>query len=47
MLSGAKHLVFPFENEQKQILRFAQDDMPDWLFQSVLECGLCRRIYAD
>jgi len=34
MLSGAKHLVFPFENEQKQILRFAQDDMPVGFFRA-------------
>jgi len=26
MLSGAKHLKHFFENEQMQVLRFAQDD---------------------
>jgi len=27
MLSAAKHLLYLIENKQKQILRFAQDDM--------------------
>jgi hypothetical protein len=28
MLSGAKHRLFLIETKQKQILRFAQDDVP-------------------
>ncbi len=31
MLSGAKHLLFLSENEKKQILRFAQNDMANGL----------------
>ncbi len=34
MLSAAKHLQFLLEYKQMQILRFAQDDMPDDFFPS-------------
>jgi hypothetical protein len=34
MLSVAKHLLFPVENKQNQILRFAYDEMLGGLFDS-------------
>ena len=37
MLSAAKHLLYLIENKQKQILRFAQDDMQGAFFSSLLE----------
>jgi hypothetical protein len=36
MLSEAKHLQFLLGNEQMQILRFAQDDIPGHFFRSLL-----------
>ncbi len=37
MLSGAKHLQYPVENKQMQILRFAQDDSPPDFFRCLLK----------
>jgi hypothetical protein len=35
MLSGAKHLLFLVENKEKQIPRFARDDMVGAFFSSL------------
>jgi len=36
MLSGAKHLQYLLEQEQMQILRFAQDDCPQDFLRGLL-----------
>jgi hypothetical protein len=36
MLTAAKHLLFVVENEQKQIPRFARDDMAGAFFHQPL-----------
>jgi hypothetical protein len=38
MLSAAKHLQYLVENEQMQILRFAQDDSPAGFFPQPSVC---------
>jgi len=46
MLSEAKHLLFLIENKQKQILRFAQDDILGDFFGSRLEfIGSAQRVH--
>jgi hypothetical protein len=43
MLSGAKHLQYRLGNEQMQILRFAQDDIPGILSAACCWMGETRR----
>ncbi len=40
MLSGAKHLQYPLENKQMQILRPVQDDSPRGFFRNLLARGV-------
>jgi hypothetical protein len=43
MLSAAKHLLFPIGMKQKQILRFAQNDMVRRFFSNLLGMRLRKR----
>ncbi len=44
MLSGAKHLQYLFDNEQKQILRSAQDDGQGGFFRSLLDISKAQQV---